>query len=124
MSNDVLPVVYASAGVLLNDHWDTMRAWGFVSNRLFDALACGTPVVSDHLPEIPTLFGTAVATYDQAGGGAAELGRIVEAAWTDPAAARGRADAGRARVLAAHTFDHRARTITEMLTGIGLPALP
>ena len=46
---------------MLNDHWDTMRAWGFVSNRIFDVLACGTPVISDHLPEIEELFDGAVA---------------------------------------------------------------
>src|SRR5690606_8834336 len=33
---DTLPSVYSSAGVVLNDHWATMRRWGFVSNRIFD----------------------------------------------------------------------------------------
>ena len=61
--NEQVPVVYRSAGVVLNDHWHTMRAWGFVSNRIFDVLACGAPVISDHLPEIEDLLGDAVATY-------------------------------------------------------------
>ncbi len=61
--NDELATVYSSVGVLLNDHWDTMRNSGIVSNRLFDALACGTPIVSDHLPELGELFGDAVSTY-------------------------------------------------------------
>jgi len=43
--NHHLPVIYSSVGVLLNDHWDTMKAWGFVSNRIFDGLACATPIV-------------------------------------------------------------------------------
>ncbi len=43
VDNEVLPIVYSSAGVVLNDHWRTMQAWGFVSNRLYDVLACGTP---------------------------------------------------------------------------------
>ncbi|HEX6236171.1 MAG TPA: hypothetical protein VFZ68_03205, partial [Acidimicrobiales bacterium] len=47
VDNAELPAVYSSAGVVLNDHWATMRTWGFVSNRLFDVLACGTPVISD-----------------------------------------------------------------------------
>ena len=63
VANEDLPIVYASAGVVLNDHWATMRADGFVSNRIFDVLACGTPVISDHLPEIAELFGDAVPTY-------------------------------------------------------------
>ena len=54
------------SGVLLNDHWQTMHEWGFVSNRLFDALACETPVISDDLPEIAELFDGAVLTYRDA----------------------------------------------------------
>ena len=61
--NEDLAVVYSSIGVLLNDHWDDMREHGFVSNRLFDALACETPVISDDMPEIATLFDGAVLTY-------------------------------------------------------------
>ena len=63
IDNSRLPTVYASAGVVLNDHWRTMRAWGFVSNRLFDVLACGTPVISDPVPGIAQLFDGAVSEY-------------------------------------------------------------
>ena len=66
MPNEDLPAVYSSVGVLLNDHWQTMHEWGFVSNRLFDALACGTPVISDDLPEIAGLFEGSVLTYRDA----------------------------------------------------------
>jgi O-antigen biosynthesis protein len=118
VSNDDLPAVYRSAGVLLNDHWDTMRAWGFVSNRLFDALACGTPIVSDFLPEIRDLFDDAVGTYAEPG----ELRTWIEAALADPATARDRSGVGRARILAAHTFDHRAHTLVAALTRNGLLA--
>jgi glycosyltransferase involved in cell wall biosynthesis len=73
VDNDELPVVYSSAGVVLNDHWDTMGAWGFVSNRIFDVLACGTPIISDDVAEIHELFGDAVPTYRTS----AELGDLV-----------------------------------------------
>jgi O-antigen biosynthesis protein len=114
--NDELPVLYSSVGVLLNDHWDTMRAWGFVSNRLFDALACATPVVSDPMPEIATMFGGAVPTYRDPD----ELHALVTAALDDAGAARRRADRGRAQVLARHTFDHRARHLVDALGRYGL----
>jgi hypothetical protein len=116
--NEELPSVYSSAGVVLNDHWETMRAWGFVSNRLFDVLACGTPVVSDHIPEIVDLFGGAVPTYRTPD----ELGAIVRALLDEPAGARERAAAGRARVLASHTFDHRAGELLRALVRHGLVA--
>jgi hypothetical protein len=110
--NEKLPVLYSSVGVLLNDHWDTMRAWGFVSNRLFDALACSTPVVSDYLPEVTELFGDAVAMYRDPD----ELRRAVETALDDPVAARRRSSRGRELVEASHTFDHRARELLDALT--------
>jgi len=118
--NDQLATVYSSVGVLLNDHWDTMRAWGFVSNRIFDALACGTPIISDHMPEVATLFGDAVGMYRNA----EELRRVVEAALDDPIAARRRANRGRDVVLENHTFDHRARQLLDALTRHGLDAPP
>ena len=111
VGNDELPVVYSSIGVLLNDHWEDMRSWGFVSNRLFDALACGAPVISDDVPGIQKLFGEAVQTYHEP----QELRRLVSAALDDPAGARARAEEGRGRVLGGHTFDHRARSLLELL---------
>ena len=114
--NEQLPVVYSSAGVLLNDHWGTMRSRGFVSNRLFDALACGTPVISDHLPEVHDLFGDAVPTYRDP----EQLRALVDADLKDPIAAQGRAAAGRQDVLAAHTFDQRARQLLDALARSGV----
>ncbi|MDQ1510884.1 MAG: hypothetical protein QOG50_2728 [Actinomycetota bacterium] len=109
--NDELPTVYSSVGVLLNDHWQTMRDWGFVSNRLFDALACGTPVISDDLVELDDLFAGAVLEYHDA----RELRDLVAATLADPAAARDRAARGRELVREHHTFDHRAHEFLDAL---------
>lgn len=118
--NDQLPGVYSSVGVLLNDHWDAMREWGFVSNRLYDTLACATPVISDYMPEIAELFGDAVATYRTPD----EMSRQVESTLADPEAARRRAEKGRRIVLESHTFDIRARTLTGALVAHGLARGP
>lgn len=108
--NEDLAAVYSSIGVLLNDHWDDMRRHGFVSNRLFDALACETPVVSDDLPEIGPLFDGAVLTYS-----GSAIRQPVDAVLHDRAHARDRAARGRAIVLAHHTFDHRASEFVALL---------
>ena len=63
LANDELPEHYRAAGVVLNDHWDDMRAEGFYSNRLFDAAASGARVVSDHIEGTERLFGGLVRTY-------------------------------------------------------------
>ena len=39
--NDQLRRYYSSAGIVLCDHYDDMRDEGFISNRAYDALACG-----------------------------------------------------------------------------------
>lgn len=104
VDNALLPIVYSSAGVVLNDHWRTMQAWGFVSNRLYDVLACGAPVISDPVPGVAELFDGSVLEYHTP----TELRRCVDAVLSDPPAARDRAERGRATILAGHTFDHRA----------------
>jgi len=107
----VLPIVYSSAGVVLNDHWRTMQAWGFVSNRSFDVLACGTPVISDHVAGVDELFDGAVLEYRTP----TELQALVDDVLTDRTEARERAERGRKIVLANHTFDHRARQLIDVL---------
>jgi glycosyltransferase involved in cell wall biosynthesis len=111
VANADLPALYAGAGVVLNDHWETMRAWGFVSNRLFDVLACGRPIISDPVDGVEALFGGAVAEVATAD----ELRTAVETTLGDPAAAAARAEAGRRLVLASHTFDHRAAELLRLL---------
>ncbi|MBC7405505.1 MAG: glycosyltransferase [Cytophaga sp.] len=64
--NSDLARYYAGAKVVLNDHWDTMREYGFLSNRLFDALACGSVVLSDKIDGMVEVFGEHVFTYTNA----------------------------------------------------------
>ncbi|KAA9133384.1 glycosyltransferase [Marinihelvus fidelis] len=64
IDNAELADAYANCAVVLNDHWETMREYGFVSNRLFDLAGCGAVVVSDSVPGIAELFGNLVYEYD------------------------------------------------------------
>ena len=63
LPNAELPAAYRSAGIVLNDHWPDMAREGFLNNRLFDAVAAGARVVSDHAPGIERVFGDSVAVY-------------------------------------------------------------
>jgi hypothetical protein len=62
--NEQLHRYYASAGVVLNDHWPDMRAHGFLSNRLFDAAACGARILTDPIHGVEELLGDQVVVVD------------------------------------------------------------
>lgn len=64
IENDELPKLYRSSRVTLNDHWKDMLEKGFVNNRIFDALACGLPVISDCCEELKDIFPDAVLYYE------------------------------------------------------------
>jgi GT2 family glycosyltransferase len=64
LPNDELPAAYRGARVVLNDHWPDMARLGFLSNRLFDAVACGTRVVTDPVSGVSEVFGPAVQVYE------------------------------------------------------------
>ena len=63
LNADVLPNAYRSANIVLNDHFADMAQWGFINNRTFDAIACGTPVISDEIDGLE-LFEGAVVVAD------------------------------------------------------------
>ncbi|MBE6488774.1 MAG: glycosyltransferase family 1 protein, partial [Methanosphaera stadtmanae] len=63
IDNKELRKAYSSCDILLNDHWDDMREKGFVSNRIFDAIACGTCIISDDIDGLEELFNDRVITY-------------------------------------------------------------
>jgi O-antigen biosynthesis protein len=66
VANEELRKVYSSAKLVLCDHWDDMREHGFVSNRIYDALACGATVISDEVGGLEEKFGGSVLTYTTA----------------------------------------------------------
>ncbi|WP_201861467.1 glycosyltransferase [Microvirga soli] len=61
--NEDLGNWYGSAAVVLNDHWLTMREYGIISNRIFDVVAAGRPVITDFVEGLDQIFGDAVRTY-------------------------------------------------------------
>lgn len=53
--NNQLRKAYSSCRILLNDHWDDMREKGFISNRIFDGLACGSLIITDDVKGLSDL---------------------------------------------------------------------
>ncbi len=111
--NDDLGALYASAGVVLGDHWPDMRALGFVSNRTFDVLATGARLLSDDVAGLAELYADLFDQPVPTWHGPADLGRLAEPGWRAgfPDAAQ-RLHAAE-RVVAEHSFDARAARLLD-----------
>jgi spore maturation protein CgeB/GT2 family glycosyltransferase len=105
--NAALAAHYRDAGVLLNDHWDTMREAGFLSNRLFDAAACGARIVSDPVEGMGEVFEDFVATYSTP----EELRAAVSLLTAEGETRRQERRSFARRIAALHSFDARAAEI-------------
>ncbi len=116
------PAFYAASRYTLNiTRADMIRAGYSPSVRLFEAAACGTPIISDIWDGIETLFAPGreivlaqgpedvlAALADTSGGGRQLM-----------------AEGARRRVLAEHTAAHRARTLEEgVLEALGKKSFP
>ena len=55
-----LPSLYSRAKIVLNDHHETMRAWGFVNDRTYDLAAIQAFQISDSVPGLDEL---GIVTY-------------------------------------------------------------
>ena len=105
--NTRLAAYYARAGIVLNDHWESMRRNGLLSNRLFDAGACGAFVISDDFEDPDDIFQDAVVRAQ----GPEQLAALVQHYLAHPEERRAKAEALREIVLKGHTFAHRAEEI-------------
>lgn len=114
VANADLPDMYCNHLILLNDHWESMRENGFLSNRLFDGSAMAAPIVSDPVAGLADVFGDAIPVAEDAD----SFGRIIEDCIANPTHYLKRAERARDIVLAAHTFDHRATEIARKVDQI------
>jgi spore maturation protein CgeB len=111
------PQFYCSSRFTLNITRALMRAAGYSpSVRLFEAAACGVPIISDRWPGIETVLepGTEILLADDRD----DVLRILRE--TDSATRRRIGEAARRRVLAEHTAERRAKELHELaveLTG-------
>ncbi len=88
-----------------------------LNQRSFEALACGTPVLNDDTGDVALCFepGREILVWKSPD----ELDDLCQRVLTDEAYARRIGEAGRARVLAQHTYVHRARQILADLDLVG-----
>jgi len=66
IDNRILRQYYSSAKIVLNDTKQSMRDFGFMTTRLYDATASGAFVISDYIPEIAETYGDSVPMWRDA----------------------------------------------------------
>ncbi len=118
--NHELPAWYAGAGVVLNDHWPDMRNLGFVSNRIYDALACGAPVVSDNISDLSEELRSGVVFFSDAD----SFKSAIEAARSRPGDRSPEAYELSRYVRTHHSFDARANAIIRVVSRLLAHASP
>lgn len=94
---------------MLNDHRNNMKTHGIPSNRIFDALACAAPVISDDvawLPEnlIPFVYKVSNAT---------EFGEAYAAVRQESEEFKKKRRQFALEMRETHSFDQRARQIVD-----------
>ena len=111
IENSEIPALYRSAKVTLNDHWKDMLDYQFVNNRIFDALACGLPVISDCCDELREIFPDAVLYYSNK----EEFENCVKRIETDYDAAKAKVDAQWPMIKEKYSFEARAKELVEIV---------
>ena len=111
IDNERLGSLYARSRFTLNDHWDDMKEYGFINNRIFDALSCGLPVISDEhdalrheLPDEVLYFSTQT-----------DFRRCMEEMILNYPRALERTRRGRDKVRAEFTFAARVAALIELV---------
>ena len=104
IQNDELYRYYGSSDILLNDHWDDMREKGFVSNRIFDGLACGAFIISDKVSNMGELE-EFLQTYENK----KELKKFIKYYLEHDSERMKKSSRGKDFVAKHHTFEARAR---------------
>ena len=105
------PAFFSSSRVTLNVTRDTMKAMGWCpSGRLFEASACGTPIISDHWPGVEEFFtpGEEILIAQTTGDALAAL-QLSDHELSAIAAA------ARERTLSEHSATRRAEQLEDLL---------
>ncbi len=105
------PAFYSSSRMTLNVTRAAMARMGWCpSGRLFEAAACGTPILSDAWQGLENFFEPGRELLLASG-----TEEAMAALETSPDALVAMARRARDRVLAEHTAEHRARTLIDLL---------
>lgn len=110
VDNTALGALYRTSLAVLNDHTSAMHKAGIPSNRIFDALACGVPVITDDVGWYPDDLRPFLKIVHDA----EEFRAAVDAVSAETADDCAKRLAFAAEMRERHSFDARARQFLEI----------
>ena len=105
--NEDLPSVYQAAEIVLNDHTVTMKDGGFLSNRVFDTLACGAIPISEDVGWLPADIADFVYVYHDQD----SFQECLDLARAEPSSKRLKRKQFSKKLASLHSFEARASEI-------------
>lgn len=100
---------YASAEIVLASTIDSQAAYGMINNRIFEALSCGSVIISEFNQEIEDYFpGTVLMTREPE-----QAGRLMEQVLQNTEYAYSIRTRARKMILERHTWSHRVIEIID-----------
>ncbi|HJB15500.1 MAG TPA: glycosyltransferase [Candidatus Blautia excrementipullorum] len=115
IENSQIPEIYRSSKATLNDHWKDMLDCHFVNNRIFDALACGLPTISDCSDELKEIFPDAVLYYETK----EDFDQCIHTLETDYASVKKKVAEQWPLIKEKYSFEARARELVEIVEKYG-----
>ena len=109
IDNQSLGDLYRKSRASLNDHWPDMKKYGYINNRVFDALACGLPIISDYHEALQELFPNEILYYSNK----IELQICIEEMLLNYPTIKQRVDGLKCRIRSEFSFDARAKTLID-----------
>ncbi|WP_439524120.1 glycosyltransferase family protein [Marivita sp.] len=114
VDNVDLPMIYQSAEIVLNDHTGVMQSRGLLSNRVFDALACGAIPISEDVGWMPDDIAEFVYTFDDQ----KSFDAALKKARSETATKRKKRVTLAKKLVKLHSFEARAEQILDVVAQI------
>lgn len=111
LDNTNLYKYYSNADIVLNDHMQTMKDNGSISNRIYDVTACKGFIISDYMPEIEKIYGDAIPMYKNE----EEFVRLINYYLEHPNERRAKAEKAYKITIAKYTNEYFAKELKNII---------